>query len=272
MRSHIETEIKVGIFVSIGLALTLFAILMLGGTQKLFTRHNQFTVHFSRVDGLIVGSKVILNGVPVGAVDAIEFDRQNKSVRVLFSVSKEESEWIRKDSAVEIATQGVLGDKYISIDAGSQDEPILPPNSDLPYKPSADISQFLSQSDHLMASLNGIATGMHRIVNNFDADNRSNVFFKGLTATALNLSKTSEKLNRELDQIQIKNAISNLNQILTKMNNGTGTLGALINDPGLYDDVKALFGGANRNRIIRNLVRQTVKDSKSKQPATPAGQ
>ena len=57
-----------------------------------------------------------------------------------------------------------------------------------------------------------------------------------------------------------------MNQIFEKINNGTGTIGALVNDPGLYDEVKALFGGANRNRVIRNLVRQTVKGSG--QPAT----
>jgi hypothetical protein len=42
-------------------------------------------------------------------------------------------------------------------------------------------------------------------------------------------------------------------------------MGALINDPGLYDNVKALVGQANRNRILRNLVRQTLRDSETKE-------
>ena len=266
MRRQMETEIKVGIFVSFGLGLTMFAILLLGGTQNLFSSNYHYTVHFQRVDGLIVGSKVILNGVSVGAVESIDFDRPNRDIKVAFTVTKEDSDWIRKNATVEIATQGVLGDKYISIESGSQDEPALPPNSDIPNRPSTDITQFLTQSDRLMASLNGIATNLNRIVKNFEADNRSDLFFKGMSSTAMNLSQTAEKLNREMDQIQIKGAISNLNQIFTKINNGTGTIGALINDPGLYDDIKALVGGANRNRIMRNLVRQTIKDSKEPGP------
>ena len=55
----------------------------------------------------------------------------------------------------------------------------------------------------------------------------------------------------------------NAADILEKVNNGTGTLGALVNDPGLYEDARALVGGANRNRIVRNLVRKTAKDGEA---------
>ena len=67
-----------------------------------------------------------------------------------------------------------------------------------------------------------------------------------------------------MNQIKLKGALANLNQILEKINNGTGTIGALINDASLYDDIKSLFGGINRNRIMRNIIRQTLKESKTK--------
>jgi phospholipid/cholesterol/gamma-HCH transport system substrate-binding protein len=68
-------------------------------------------------------------------------------------------------------------------------------------------------------------------------------------------------VNRELDGMKLKASTEQLHSILEKVNNGTGTLGALVNDPGLYYDARALLGGANRNRIVRNLVRQTIKDA-----------
>jgi phospholipid/cholesterol/gamma-HCH transport system substrate-binding protein len=74
-------------------------------------------------------------------------------------------------------------------------------------------------------------------------------------------------MNDQLTDIHIKKTVTNLNQIFEKINNGTGTLGALVNDPGLYDEMRALMGGANRNRIIRNLVRQTIKESEEKNAA-----
>jgi phospholipid/cholesterol/gamma-HCH transport system substrate-binding protein len=80
-----------------------------------------------------------------------------------------------------------------------------------------------------------------------------------MASTAKNLASATEKLNREVEDLRLKALSRNLGSIVEKINNGTGTLGALVNDPGLYDDAKALMGGANRNRIIRNLVRQTIR-------------
>ncbi len=262
MKKKMETEVKVGLFVALGLGLIMLSILLLSGPQSLFSRSNHYTVHFNRVDGLLVGAKVILNGVAVGAVESIELNKEKRNIRISFTITKDSTEWIRKDSTVEIATQGVLGDKYLSIEAGSEAQPLLPPGSDIQNRPSTDIKQFLSQSDRLVLSLNEIALSLDRILKTFESDNRSDRFFKGLAATASNLSQATEKLNQEFDHLQIKSTITSLNRIMTKIDNGTGTIGALINDPSLYDDVKALFGGANRNRIMRNLVRQTVKESK----------
>jgi len=78
-----------------------------------------------------------------------------------------------------------------------------------------------------------------------------------MASTAKNLAGVSDKLNRD----ELRSAMRNLNSILEKINNGSGTLGALVNDPGLYDDVKLFVGGANRNRVVRNLVRETIKKS-----------
>jgi phospholipid/cholesterol/gamma-HCH transport system substrate-binding protein len=89
-----------------------------------------------------------------------------------------------------------------------------------------------------------------------------------MSVASQNLAQLSDKLNREFDQIQLRQATRNLNQIFEKINNGTGTIGALVNDPGLYDELRALTGGANRNRIMRNLIRQTIKENKNKENET----
>jgi phospholipid/cholesterol/gamma-HCH transport system substrate-binding protein len=50
-------------------------------------------------------------------------------------------------------------------------------------------------------------------------------------------------------------AIASLNRILTKVDAGEGSLGLLLNDPTLYDDVKDLLGGAQRSVVVRSLIR-----------------
>lgn len=261
MKKNLETEVKVGLFVALGLGLVMLSILVLGSTENLLTRKARFHTHFPSVEGLISGAKVVLGGLQVGTVDRIDFDMDKRDIKVEFSVVKNATNWIRQDSAVEIATQGVLGDKYVSITAGSADQPLLAPGTEIPNRPSKGLTQFISKGDQLMVNLNSLTGSLDRLIRTFEANNRSEVFFQGLATTSKNLSIASEKLTREIDDLRLKKITKNLDGILEKINNGTGTLGALVNDPGLYDDAKRLVGEANRNRIVRNLVRQTIKSS-----------
>ena len=45
-----------------------------------------------------------------------------------------------------------------------------------------------------------------------------------------------------------------LNSILEKVDRGEGTMGLLLNDPTLYEEVKLLVGGANRSTVVRSLI------------------
>ena len=269
MRKQMDTEIKVGLFVSIGLGLIMLAILILGGANSLFGREAKYYVHFTSVEGLISGAKVVMGGVTVGTIGGIDFDPQRGDITVEIEVQRKYGNWIRGGSQAEMLTQGVLGDKYLSLTSGNKTEPVIAPGGDIPAKASSGLAQFLTKGDQLMVSLNSIAVTMDHLLKAFETGNRSETFFSGMSSTAKNLSLATQKLNQQMDQIQLKSAIHNLNSILEKVNNGTGTLGALINDPGLYYDAKALLGGANRNRIIRNLVRKTVKDAEAAQPQEP---
>ncbi len=261
MRKGLDTEIKVGLFVTLGLGLISLSVLLLGGSNSLFSSKNHYHVHLANVEGLIPGAKVVVGGVQVGSVSTIDFDPERKDVKLTLEVNRNQSAWVKTDSAIEILTQGMLGDKFVSITRGSEDKAALPEGSELPYRPSSGITQFLTKSDQLLVSLQGIAGSVDRILKGFEARGRSEAVFENLALASKHLSAASEKLNTELTDLHLKAASKNLNAILEKVNSGQGTLGALVNDPGLYDDVRALTGGANRNRVMRNLVRQTIKKS-----------
>jgi phospholipid/cholesterol/gamma-HCH transport system substrate-binding protein len=256
MRKSFNLELKVGIFVTIGAVLTMAAILILGGADSIFKRTNTYYTHAPAVNGLIIGAKVVIGGLSIGTVTDIQFDPEIKDIKIELKVEKKYEEWIRKDTTAEMMTQGVLGDKFLSVSVGSPNEEMLKKGDVIPNKPAQDISQFLSKGDQIMIHLSSISKSLDQVLKTFNTGNRPEIFFKGLTETSKNLAGISEKLNDS----PLKNSMKSLSGILEKINNGTGTLGALVNDPGLYYDVRALMGGANRNRIVRNLVRQTVRD------------
>ncbi|MGK5089726.1 MlaD family protein [Bdellovibrionota bacterium FG-2] len=239
MAKQLDIEIKVGIFVALGLGLVMIAVLVLGSVQQLAQSKRSYMVHFKSVEGLIPGATVVVGGVQAGTVDEVKFEKGQQEVRVELSVREDAAQWIRKESKAEISTQGVLGDKYVTISPGASDQSLLAEHSEIPALASTSMTQFISKGDQLIISLEKVATSMERLLKDFESENQSKIFFSGL-----------------------KKSVGHLDAILEKIDNGTGTLGALVNDPGLYEDAKALMGGANRNRLVRNLVRQTIKEGK----------
>ncbi|MBC7396788.1 MAG: hypothetical protein H7333_05030, partial [Bdellovibrionales bacterium] len=140
----------------------------------------------------------------------------------------------------------------------------IPDGGEVPVGTSKDLSQLFSTSEKLMQQITGTAESLDRVLTAFNRNNRSDKIFEGMAATSKNMGELSAKLNDDVNQIKIKSAINHLNSILEKIDQGKGSVGAFINDPGLYDDAKALVGQVNRNRIMRNLIRQTIKDNKEK--------
>ena len=62
--------------------------------------------------------------------------------------------------------------------------------------------------------------------------------------------------------VNLVKTTESLNEITEKINSGEGTIGALISDPTLYENLKKLLGGAERNFILRNLIRKSIEKGK----------
>ena len=262
--SEKKLELTVGVFVLAGLGLTMTAVLVLGGKESFFTSANHYSTHFDRVDGLVAGAKVSLAGLQIGSVKHVSFDAKTRDILVGYSIDREYSDYIRHDSTAQIVTQGVLGDKYLSINAGDPGQALIDNGGDVPQGASKDLSQLFTSSEALMSKLTSTAENLDHLLSAFNRGNRADQFFQGLANTSKNLGDISGKLNDDLGQMKLKSSMNHLNSILEKIDQGQGTVGAMINDPGLYDDAKALVGQVNRNRIMRNLIRQTIKDNKDK--------
>jgi phospholipid/cholesterol/gamma-HCH transport system substrate-binding protein len=256
-----ENELKVGVFVSVGLALILTAILTLGAADSLFVRHASYYALYSSAEGLIPGAKVMLNGLNAGAVEQVAIDPEAGGIRVKLVIDAKYSKWIREDSVAEIATQGVLGDRFVALSVGNSEKKEIPAGGTLRSAPLQDLSTTFGNATDLFRKVNRLTESIERILRSFEANGRSETFFQNLAVSSRNLNQVSEKLNRELDQIRLKSAVGHLNSILKKIDEGNGTLGSLVNDPQLYQDVRSLVGGTNRNRIMRNLVRKTIQEA-----------
>lgn len=256
-----DIEFRVGLFVTTGISLIMLAILLLGGVESFLSKQITYTARFTNVDGLIDGAKVTLNGIHVGIVKSVQFDTEKSNIQVTMLINEKSTNLIREDSEAQITTQGLLGDKFISINTSLTDSKILPPGTEIKTAPVKGISQIVSSGENAMDTLKSALHRMDNILKSFERDNRSEIFFHGISQSAKNLDGVTQKLDSQLNGLKLNSAINSLDSILKKIDSGKGTLGALINDPELYTDAKALVGGVNRNRIMRNLIRKTIKDS-----------
>lgn len=252
----IEIEIKVGIFVFAGLLLTMASIILLGGGSAIFENNASYYSEFKQIEGLVEGGLVKMSGIQVGEVSKIEFLPDSGKVRVEYAISRKFQSFIHEDSHVDVQTQGMLGDKFLSLSPGSLDKPLLKPGSEITSLAPKELRDYLSGADTLLARINKNLSYLEGILGSFEKENRANLFFKHLTQSAENLKNGSQKMEVSMKHVK---------SILTKIDQGSGTLGALVNDTALYDDMRNLLGGANRNKILKFFIKKSVEDAREQE-------
>lgn len=116
-----SAEILVGLFVALGIG-ALFMLAMKVSNLADFSdeRGYQVTAQFQNIGGLKVRSPVTMAGVRVGRVTAIELDPITYNARVTINMHPQFDN-IPADTSASIFTAGLLGEQYISLDAGADD-------------------------------------------------------------------------------------------------------------------------------------------------------
>ena len=115
-------EVGVGLFLLAGLlALLLLALRVSGLTVGSSDNTYKVYAHCDNIAGLTVRSKVTMAGVTIGKVTAIDLDRNSYMGRVTMQLD-DAVDNLPADSTASILTAGLLGEKYIGISVGGEEE------------------------------------------------------------------------------------------------------------------------------------------------------
>lgn len=119
------TEIWVGIFVAAGMA-ALFMLAMKVSNLSTYTGDEGYevTARFEDVSGLKVRSPVTMSGVRIGRVKRIEFDDQALQAVVVMEIEPRHN-LLPKDTSASIYTAGLLGEKYVGLEAGGDENSLV---------------------------------------------------------------------------------------------------------------------------------------------------
>ncbi len=114
-----KRAVIVGLFVFIGLAFLLAAILIVGDLRETFNTKMELISRFDDVNGLQKGNNVWYSGVKIGTVSNMNFYGKSQ-VEVKMDIQTKTQQYIRKDAKVKISSDGIIGNKILVIYGGTE--------------------------------------------------------------------------------------------------------------------------------------------------------
>lgn len=269
MRKEHIAELRAGIFTIITLICLGTALFILGSQKGYFKPHITLKARFLHVYGLQKGVPVRFMGVTVGQVKDIVLpdELSGAGIEVALQVDKAAQKNILTDSVATIKWLSyVTGDSYVEISSKDCAGHIIK---------DGDIIKGTEPMDYTSAIENG--TNAIKSIANFFNKVEEGRLAETLNSVSLSLNESITQfrestglLNALIYDVRGRLLMDNLitasdsfNEIIAKVAEGEGTLGALIADPELYDNMKSLLGGAERSRILRNVIRKSIEKGKT---------
>jgi phospholipid/cholesterol/gamma-HCH transport system substrate-binding protein len=231
----ITTEVKVGLLVLAGVILLFYMSFRVEKFGFFRDRGYELSVVFDNATGLDKRTPVYIAGVQVGNIGKIGLEGY-KAKAVLF-IKKGVS--IPVDSTIAVKSQGLLGDKYLEVIPGTENQFLTKGGVVRNVAPSPDFNQLFAQ----------IGTAAKNFGDTMDE-------FKGLIGEneKTNIKKSIEniqvvstdfkdllKTNKEdVNRIVSNSAVitDKMSTIVKDVEEGKGTLGLLVKDDRLYNDAK----------------------------------
>lgn len=252
-------KVRLGLFILIGVVILVIAIFFIGKQKNLFSPVFKVSANFYNISGLQVGNNVRFSGINVGIIDKIMIINDS-TVQVDMLLRKDVQQFIKADSQAGIGSSGIIGDRILTITQGSNEAPMAIDGQYLESKEPVE-------TDAIMASLNSTAENVEiislelaEIMININSGEGAmgrlisdSSIAENISQTIGNLKKSSAGLDEtiettktnlysfmeSLQQTAGKTEIASqqLGEIMVRINSGEGTLGRLIQDTTMAENL-----------------------------------
>ncbi|RPD98649.1 MCE family protein [Aureibaculum marinum] len=275
--ANISRELKTGIIAVLTIGIFIWGFNFIKGSN-LFDSSRHFFVEYENVQGLSVSAPVTINGLTVGTVDKIYF-HPNKVGVLVVNFSLENNFKFSKNSIAEIYSPDFIsgksikilpsfdGDNAVSGDTltGKIEAGILGALNDQIAPLQAKVTSFITNADTLLVGINAVfnqetqtnlksaIASLNTTLSTFNTASKSlnimlaeNGKIDSVLTNASIASSNLVSLTDSLNESQIKETVLQLQSTITKFNgilstieNGDGSIGKLLKDEGLYDNLEA---------------------------------
>lgn len=232
------SQLKVGIFILVGLVFIVFMILNSSGDFNPLRKTLTLKARFASADGLRKGADVQLAGVKIGSVSSVSLlppdSPEDAKIEAVMSVVEELegrpiTERIRTDSTAQLVATSVLAnEKMIEITTGSVRGQAVTEGHVMESRDAISINQLTKTGNELLQQINKLATPANEILNKANQG-------EGTLGNFINDPSLYNSLDSTIGETRA--LMIKLQQALDRINKGDGTAGKLLVNPELYDSL-----------------------------------
>ena len=237
--------VAVGAFVIAGILLFGVGLFLIGDRRMLFSRTFDVYAEFGNIAGLQNGAKVRVAGLDAGEVDTIHVPASpSAKFRVKLRIREDLHPLIRVDSVATIQTDGLVGNKFMQVEAGTDQAPIVPARGTIQSREAFDLSAMLQRMndtvDLVSKTITDVKAGIDTALTSVtDTAKDAQILMNDMGTDARAIMASAQKVSQ------------NVSAIVANVREGKGTVGKLLADDSLYASVKGV--AADAEKAVANL-------------------
>lgn len=276
------SELKVGLLTLLALASVVFMSVKITSNQPGFGDYVTYKTILDDASGILEKSNIKVAGINAGKIKKIEL----AGSKALVTFEMKEDIKITKNSRLQIKSVGFLGDKFLDVNLGEADPVRLPEDSYLPSDSAGGFDQLGKNAGDMIKEIKEVAILIKESLKEKDGSNRLEKItgnIKEITEDVKDLIKRNDgkidevienvrlmtaQLQYETDRLQkgslmsdlkkvgpildnVDVAVADLKEIIGDVKDGKGTVGKLLRDDAVVDQVSQTLSSVNRlvNRI-----------------------
>ena len=247
-------EVKIALVAIVGVSILFFGMNFLKGLN-VFSSTDDYYIEFKDISGLSTSSPIYADGFKVGTVKDVIYDYSgDQPTRVLVGLDK--AMRIPAGSTAEIESDFMGNIKVNLLLANNPRERVMPGSTIKGNLNTLLADPALAQSLHNVQTITGNLTTSTAELNKLMASLNKGV--PVMMAKADGVLDNTNKLTSNLAKLDIQNTmqqvdqtINNVKELTAKLNSNNGTLGLLMNDPSLYNNLNSTMCSADS--LLTNL-------------------
>jgi len=233
------SNLKLGMFITAGLAVLIISLYLIGRNQSFFGSYFHARARFRNISGLMVGNNVRFSGIQAGTVSKITV-LYDTVIEVEMLIDKGMKPFIRQNTYAAIGNDGLMGNKVINITPNNNPAPEIEEGALLRIKTSPEtedmMQTFSSTNQNVLAISQSLINTLNRLNNSkafWDILNDSSIP-TNINGSMVSIRSSAERINEltaslKNTETNVKDAIANLDKASKESVSAIARIDSLIN-------------------------------------------